>query len=193
MRSLAADRLALRGRAIGRLAWRGRTAIRLALRVRAALVLASCACDTPGHAMVSAPPVDFTIAGIALHVSSGAVVSSSGKFAFYLSDQPEACRALALVPVGRATTFSLHLVPPSNGSARVTVVPPPTVPAAGQATGGLARAIGGKPDASVDASDGTISWSTNSDGSVLLNAIDVGFAGTADRLISSGLALAPCK
>lgn len=168
-------------------------AVRWVPRAGAALVLAACACDTPGHAYTSGPPVDFSVAGIALHASSGAVVKASGQLSFYLSDQPSACLALSLVPVGRATTLSLHLVPPTDGTTRVTVVSPRPAPAAGQATGGLARVIGGKPDASVDASDGTVSWTTNADGSVRLDSLDVGFAGTGDRLVTSGLTLAACN
>ena len=47
------------------------------------------ACDTPGHRDTGGPPVDFTIAGLSFHVSSGAAVVSSGGLAFYLSDQAD--------------------------------------------------------------------------------------------------------
>ena len=150
------------------------------------------ACDMPGHRDTGGPPVDFTIAGLSFHLSSGAAVVSSGGLAFYLSDQADTCLAISLVPVGTATTFSLHITPPADGPTQATVVAR-TTPAAGEAVGGLVRATGGKQEASVAAANGTVSWTANSDGSFAITAIDVGFAGTTDRLATYGLTLPACK
>jgi hypothetical protein len=160
-------------------------------RTLALLFFALCACDTPGHRDTGGPRVDFVIAGITFHASSGAAVSSSGGLAFYLSDQPDTCLALGLVPVGTAITFSLHINPPADGTTQATVVAK-TTPAAGEANGSLQRATGGKPDTTIAAANGSVAWTANTDGSVGINSLDVGFTGTADRLTTSGLTLAHC-
>ncbi|MCA1828867.1 MAG: hypothetical protein ABR567_01795 [Myxococcales bacterium] len=159
---------------------------------RALLLALACACDTPGRD-VPGPRVDFNIGGISLHASSGVVVTASGQLTFYLSDQPDTCLSLRFVPVGTATTFSLKIAPPADGTTQATIVAPRPAPAGGQATGTLVRATGGKQDASVDAANGSVAWTANADGSVVLTSIDVGFAGTTDRLTTAGLTLTACK
>ena len=157
-----------------------------------ALVLAA-ACDTPGSRQANGPPVDFTIAGIAFHLSDGAaVVPAGGGVTFYLSDQPNACMAFQLVPVGTATTFMLHISPPSDGTTKAAIVATSTTQP-GEAAGNLSRATGGKQEVSVAATDGSIAWTANADGSYLLDSIDAGFAGTTDRLATFGLTLRACK
>jgi len=63
----------------------------------------------------------------------------------------------------------------------------------GEAVGSLSRATGGRQDTSIAASDGSLSWTANADGSYALTSIDVGFAGTTDRLTTSSLTLRACK
>ena len=157
-----------------------------------ALVLLA-ACDTHGSRQTGGPTVDFTIAGIAFHASDGvAVIPAGGGITFYLSDQPNACMALQFVPVGTATTFMLHVSPPADGTTKATIVAK-TTPQPGEAVGSLSRATGGKQDTSIAASGGTVSWTANADGSYALTSIDVGFAGTTDRLTTAGLTLRACK
>jgi hypothetical protein len=161
--------------------------------VRGALIAVFLlACDTPGSRQGGGPPVDFTIGGIAFHLSSGVtVLPAGGGITFDLSDQPDTCLALQLVPVGTAITFSLHVALPSDGSTHATVVTKPS-PGPGEATGSLSRATGGKQDTSLTASDGTVSWTVNAGGSTTLDSIDVGFSGTSGRLTTSGLTLPAC-
>ena len=164
-----------------------------------ALAAAVGACSSSGGSWPDGgQPVDFTIDGLQFHVSDGAVSASGGNLIFYLSDQPDACLAVIAVPVGTAMLFTLHVSPPPGGATTATVVPPspapplPPLPSPGQAMGGLVRATGGVPDASVDAASGAVAWAVNGDGSVTLTSIDVGFAGTTDRLASWALRLRPC-
>ena len=150
------------------------------------------ACDTPGSRQVGGPPVDFTIGGIALHLSSGVtVVPASGGITFDLSDQPDTCEALQLVPVQTMTLFSLHVSLPADGSTRATVVTAIS-PAPGQATGALTQSTGGQQSARIAATDGSVAWTANADGSSTLTSIDVGFTGTAGRLTTYGLTLPAC-
>ena len=161
---------------------------------RALLLLLCCACGTsrPAGGPGDAGPVDFTIGSIALHAGSGAAVQSAGLLRLYLSDQPDTCAAIHAVPVMTATTFSLRITPPSDTTGRATVVPPKATPAAGEATGAIAVATGGVKKDGADATDGSVSWAVNTDGSVTLTSIDVGFAGASGRLATHGLLLAAC-
>jgi hypothetical protein len=168
-----------------------------ALAIAAALTSGACG-SLGGSPVDGGQPVDFTIAGLAFHVSDGAVATSGGKLVFYLSDQPDACLAVTAVPVGTAMLFTLVVSPPSGGTTSATVVPPnpapplQPLPAPGEAMGGLVRATGGIVDDSVDAANGSVSWAANADGSVTITTIDVGFAATADRLATYSLWLRPC-
>ena len=159
----------------------------------ALLLMLALACDANYRRTPSdAGPVDFNINGLSFHISDGAAVNSGGALTFYLSDQPNACAAFRNVPVGTATTFSLRVVPQSDGTTRASVVAK-SVPSAGEATGGIVRATGGVKNASLDASSGSVAWTANSDGSYTIGALDAGFAGTADRLVTWGLTLASCS
>jgi hypothetical protein len=158
----------------------------------ALLLLFALACDAISRRTpTDVGPVDFNLSGMSFHISDGAAVNSGGALTFYLSDQPNACAAFRNVPVGTATTLSLRVVPQADGTTRASVVAKP-VPSAGEATGGIVRATGGVKNASLDASSGSVAWTLNSDGSYTLGGVDVGFAGTADRLVTWGLTLAPC-
>jgi hypothetical protein len=127
------------------------------------------------------------------HVSSGAAVTSGGVLGLYLSDQPDTCLAITLVPRGTATVFSLAVVPGSDGSTRAAVVPPKLAPGPGEAVGGIRRATGGVPDASLDAADGTVAWTTDASSFVTVTSVDVGFAGAAGRIATGPLTLPPCS
>ncbi len=159
---------------------------------RASIVMLALSCGvSSGRTAADSGPLDFTLGGIAFHISDGAAVSSAGALTFYLSDQPNACAAFQHVPVGTATTFALQVAAQADGTTRATVVAKPS-PAAGEATGGLTRATGGVKNASLQAASGTVQWTANADGSFTIVAIDVGFAGTADRMTTGGLTLQPC-
>lgn len=175
------------------------TSVRAGTCLALAAALGAGACTPSGGSWRDGgQPVDFTIAGMRFHVSDGAVSASGGNLVFYLSDQPDACLAVIAIPVGTAMLLTLRVSPPPGGATAATVVPPnpapplPPSPSPGQAMGGLVRATGGVPDASVDAANGSLAWTVNGDGSVTLTTIDVGFAGTTDRLTSWGLRLRPC-
>lgn len=142
-------------------------------------------------------PLQFTIAGVAFQASSGAASVPSGVLTFDITDQPDTCTALrnsrtGNPPIGIYTRFELRVAPGSDGSARATVVPPGAAPAAGQAMGGLARMQGGQKTDSIDAADGTVQWTLDGSGNATLVSVDVGFAGTSDRLAAGGLYLPAC-
>lgn len=161
--------------------------------MRGALIAAFLlACDTPGSRQGGGPPVDFTIGALAFHLSSGVTVApAGGGMTFDLSDQADTCMALQLVPVQPEILFSLHVSLPTDGSTRATVVTTP-VPGPGQATGSITQSTGGNQDAQFAASDGSVSWTANADGSTTIDSIDVGFAGAAGRLTTYGLTLSAC-
>jgi hypothetical protein len=160
------------------------------VRICLAALLASCS-GAATHAP-DAGARDFSIGGIAFHLSSGAVVKSGG-LSFVFSDQPDACLALKYVPVGAATTFTLRVAPAADGMTQATVVANKPSPGAGEAVGGIVRATGGQKDAGADASNGSVAWTANADGSITVNSLDVGFAGTADRLTTGGWTLPACS
>jgi len=157
-----------------------------------ALVLLA-ACDTHGSRQTGGPQVDFTIGGIAFHLSDGvAVIPSGGGIAFYLSDQPNACLALQFVPVGpRPRSCSTSPRPPterrrprwSQRPRRNRARPP----AACRAPPAGSRTRASRPPTE------RCRGPRNADGSYALTSIDVGFAGTTDRLITAGLTLRACK
>jgi hypothetical protein len=140
--------------------------------------------------------LDFNINGIAFHVSSGAAVSSSA-LTLYLTDQPDTCLALRNAkngnpPVGIYTRLALRVAAAADGTTRANVVSSST-PGPGQAAGGLTRMQGGQQTASVDAANGSVTWTLDAKGNATLVSIDAGFAGTADRLAASGLSLPACS
>jgi hypothetical protein len=136
--------------------------------------------------------VDFTIGGLAFHVSSGAVATAGGVLTLYLTDQPDGCLAIAFTPMGTATIFQLGVAAAADGTTSATVVAPKSAPAPGEAVGKLVRATRGVTDESFDAANGSVSWTANADGSVTIGSLDVGFAGAAGRLTTGGLTVPHC-
>lgn len=157
-------------------------------------MLLSCSCLSGGAGSPDGgPAVDFTVQGLQFHVSSGAAVTSSaGALTLYLSDQPNACDAIRNLPARTAIAFSLRVAAQADGTTRAAVVPRKAAPAAGEAMGGLSQTTGMTQNASIDAKDGAVAWTAQADGSVYISALDVGFAGTADRITTGQLTLARC-
>ena len=48
------------------------------------------------------------------------------------------------------------------------------------------------PTSNLGANDGTVTWKSNIDFSISLQSMDVGFAGTSDRLRVSNIGVPPC-
>jgi len=161
-------------------------------RVALAVVAAACSGSGTGSGNGVSGPLDFTIGGIAFHVSSGAVATVGGVLTLFLTDQPDGCQAITYTPVGTATIFSLGVAAAADGTTSATVVAPKPAPAAGEAVGKLVRATGGVSSARLDAADGSVSWKSNADGSVTITSVDVGFAGAAGRLTTVGLTVPHC-
>ena len=165
--------------------------------MRAFAILTSvlaCSCGTASSAPDGGPtpPVDFTIGAISFHISSGAAQIRGSVVVLTLSDQLDTCAALAFTPVGRATMLSLKVAAATDGTNRATVVAPKLAPAPGEAVGAIVRATGGREDARADAVSGSVAWTLDSAGAATVTSIDVGFAGTSDRLTTHGLNLPHC-
>jgi len=144
------------------------------------LLLLGCALDNT--APDGGANLDVDIGTIHFHVASGAARTNGATLTLYLTDQPDGCLAVNNATQGTATIFWLRVPAQSTGSA--------TVP--GQAAGAIATATGGVQTAGYDAASGSVAWSANADGSYTLVALDVGFAGIADRLRVGGVTIPPC-
>ncbi|HSB21200.1 MAG TPA: hypothetical protein VLD85_14430 [Anaeromyxobacteraceae bacterium] len=154
--------------------------------------LAAGSCGNPASARGPGNAPDFVIGGIPLDLASGAALAASGGLTLYVSDQVDTCLAVLQVPVMRTTLLELRVAPAADGTTAATVVPPKPAPAAGEAVGGITVRTGGTLNASLDAASGSVAWTANADGSVTVTSLDVGFAGTADRLTTAGLHLRAC-
>jgi hypothetical protein len=166
--------------------------LRLALFIAAALVSA-CNDGGPFLADGGQPAFDVTIGGVEFQANSSAAVLFGNVFTVLLTDQPNACQAYGHIPQQVWTTLTMHLAPSADDSSTANVVPPKPVPGPGQAVGVLVRAIADRPPvASFDMIDGTVVWTGNIDGSVTITAMDVGFAGTPDRLVTGGIIVPSC-
>ena len=156
----------------------------------AAALLVACALDH--HATDANDGLSFVIDGLPLRVSSGTAQAADYGLDLFLTDQPDACLAIKHQPVGAATFFRLRVAPQVAGTPAATVVPPQTVPAPGEAVGDLRVLTDGVPTDGRDAIDGSVAWTANADGTTTIVAIDVGFAGTADRLRAGSLTVPRC-
>jgi hypothetical protein len=152
--------------------------VRPPLRILALAALAGCALD---HTLAGdGGGLDVTIGGVRFRISSGGAVTTSAGLTLYLTDQPDTCAAVTQIPAGRATIFGLKV----SGPAGSTNVAP--------GNGALVVQAAGTEEQRVVIDDGAVSWSMNGDGTTQLVSLDVGFAGTTDRLRLASLTLLAC-
>jgi hypothetical protein len=162
----------------------------------ALLVLALVsACDEGGPFNPDAgfPAFDVTIGGVHLRANSSAAIASGNVFTVLLSDQPNACQQYGHFPVQTWTTLTLVLATGTSTPTVGTVVAQQAVPGPGQVVGNLIQATSDMPpSANLDAVDGTVTWKSNTDFSVSLQSMDIGFEGTGDRLQVSNIGVPAC-
>lgn len=154
-----------------------------------AAALAACG-DGAGMDPGGGPTV--MIGGVSFHLSSGGSLRRGSDLTLYVTDQVDTCSAIGAIPRGTVITFQLAVAPESGGALRASVVTGKTAPGAGEAVGGLAVSTGGVVGAAREATSGSVAWSVDGSGAVTVSSVDVGFAGTSDRLQASGLRLATC-
>lgn len=158
----------------------------------AALALALAGCGA-GPVVGSQVGPTFTVGTLTFRVASAGVVRGAGELTLWLTDQPDTCLAIVATPSGTATYLSLRVAPPASGPTAAAVVAPKAFPAPGEALGRLERRQAGVPGAAYDTADGSLAWTANQDGSLALDAFDVGFSGAAERMTGGGLLLRPCN
>lgn len=157
--------------------------VRLPTAVLLAALAAGCGNDGPFNPDAGLPALEVTIGGVRLVANSSAAVASGNVFTILLTDQPNACQQYDIYPARTWTTLFFKLATGTVVPTVGTVVPGISLPGPGQASGKLVQATAAQPpSSSLDAQDGTVTWKSNSDGSVTLQSMDVGFAGTSDRL-----------
>lgn len=160
------------------------------------LLALSSGCDEGGPFNPDAglPAFDVTIGGVRLVANSSAAIASGNVFTVLLSDQPNACQQYRHFPTRTWTTLTLVLATGSTTPTVGTVVPQQAVPGPGQVVGALVQATANlPPSVNLDATDGTVTWKSNTDFSISLQSMDVGFAGTPDRLRVSNIGVPPCS
>ncbi|MGZ6097777.1 MAG: hypothetical protein ACXWLL_05240 [Myxococcaceae bacterium] len=166
------------------------------LSVAALLVALATGCTDAGPYDPDAgfPPFDVTIGGVRLVANSSAAVASGNVFTVLISDQPNACQQYDIYPNRIWTTLFLKLATGTSTPTVGTVVPGISLPGPGQVSGKLVKATAAQPpSASLDAQDGTVTWRSNSDSSVTIESMDIGFAGTSDRLrTTQPIIIPPC-
>lgn len=156
-------------------------------------LVAACDEGGPFNPDAGLPAFDVTIGGVRLVANSSAAIANGNVFTVLLSDQPNACQQYGHFPTRTWTTLSLVLATGTTSPTVGTVVPQQAVPGPGQVVGQLVQATADLPPSkSLAATDGTVTWKSNSDFSVSLQSMDVGFAGTADRLQVSSIGVPPC-
>ena len=125
--------------------------------------------------------------------NSSAAVANGNVFTVLLSDQPNACQQYGHFPTRTWTTLTLVLATGTTSPTVGTVVPQQGVPGPGQVVGELVQATADlPPTANLDANDGTVTWKSNTDFSVTLQSVDVGFEGTTDRLMVQSIGVPSC-
>lgn len=161
---------------------------------RATLALAAAALAACGPGPV-APPAGptFTVGGITFRVASAGVERGAADLTLWLTDAPDTCAAIVGTPVQTTTFWKLRVAPPASGPTAATVVPPKPAPAPGEALGRLEQRTGGVPGLGYDAADGSLAWTAAADGTVTVDALDVGYQGAAGRVTGGGLAFRPCN
>jgi len=159
------------------------------------LVALASSCDNGGPFNPDAglPAFDVTIDGVRLVANSSAAIANGNIFTVLLSDQPNACQQYGHYPTRTWTTLTLVLATGTTSPTVGTVVAQQAVPGPGQVVGQLVQATADLPPSkSLDATDGTVTWKSNTDFSVSLQSMDVGFAGTTDRLRVSSVGVPAC-
>jgi hypothetical protein len=165
----------------------------LAAVLTAAVALSACSTPATPADFGSGQKVDFTIGGITFHAASGGHLVAGAVRRLFLTDTSDTCSTIGGVPRMRTTTFELQVAATASGATTASVVAPKLVPGPGEAVGSIKVTVGTTTETSMDASDGTVSWTASTDGTVTITAIDVGFAGTGDRLTTGGLVLLDCS
>ncbi|HZJ54289.1 MAG TPA: hypothetical protein VFD38_09145 [Myxococcaceae bacterium] len=166
---------------------------RIAAAALAALLAAGCNEGGPFNPDAGFPAFDVTIGGVRLVANSSAAIANGNVFTVLLSDQPNACQQYGHYPTRTWTTLTLVLATGTTSPTVGTVVPQQGVPGPGQVVGALIQATADlPPTANLDAIDGTVTWKSNTDFSVTLQSMDVGFEGTADRLRVQSIGVPPC-
>src|SRR5215468_4307000 len=156
-------------------------------------LLAGCDDGGPFNPDAGFPAFDVTIGGVRLVANSSAAIANGNVFTVLLSDQPNACQQYLHYPTRTWTTLTLVLATGTTSPTVGNVVPQQAVPGPGQVVGQLVQATADlPPTTSLDATDGTVTWKSNTDFSVSLQSMDVSFAGTTDRLRVSNVGVPPC-
>lgn len=168
-----------------------------------ALALATSGCGAPAYTppVPVGGPVDFTIDGLSFHISSGAIYKSGQQFTLYFTNQPDTCTAVALIPQQIFLSLSLKISPPADGTSNASIGPPSPIvyPPSGQAGGTLSQLepLVGAPfqvaTKVLNSTNGSVSWQANVDGSVTVTRLDMGFAGTPDRVKFVNLTVPVCN
>ncbi len=166
-------------------------------------VLAFSACAEPSYAppVEIGGPVDFTIDGLAFHISSGGFIRSGQQFTIFFTDQPNTCTAVLLIPQQIFLSLMLKVSPPADGSSTATIEGPSPVvyPPNGKAGGQLSKLAPSQsppfqlPMQVVPSSGGTVTWQLNVDGTITVVLLAMDFAGTTDRLVTHYLTIPPCN
>jgi hypothetical protein len=154
-----------------------------------ALPLAACG---PGPVGAPAGPT-FTVGGITFRVASAGVERGASGFTLWMTDAADTCQAIVGTPVQTTTFWKLEVAPPVSGSTAAAVVPPKLAPAPGEALGRLEQRTGGVPGPGYDAAEGALAWTLAADGTITVDALDVGYDGAAGRVTGDGLVFRPCN
>jgi hypothetical protein len=158
-----------------------------------ALLIAGCDVGGPFNPDAGQPAFDVTIGGVHLRANSSAAIASGNVFTILLSDQPNACQQYGHFPALTWTTLTMKIAASTSVPTVGNVVSGQALPGPGQVVGTLVQATADKPpSASITASDGTVTWTSNTDLSVNLLSMDIGFEGTSDRLSTGAVGIPAC-
>lgn len=165
--------------------------MRRAPALAALAALAGAACG-PGPVAPPPGPV-FTVGDVTFRASSAGLERGADDFTLWLTDAPDACAAIVGTPIQTTTFWRLRVAPPAGGALAAAVVPPKVAPGPGEAVGRLEQRTGGVPGPGYDAASGSLAWTAAADGTVTVDALDVGYAGAAGRVTATGLVFRPCN
>lgn len=167
-----------------------------ALAPLALLSALAAACGDATPRGTPSPGIDFSLNGVAYHLGTGAVVRPAGTslLKLYFSDQPDTCFAITFQPQQTMTLLEVDVAPPDAGPTTSTVIAGGVLstPGAGEAVATLSVSTHGTVSSSRDATAGTVAWGVNGDRSATLYTLDLGFAGTSDRLVAPVVTIPAC-